>query len=106
MEIRYAQAQARRRLEAAARRVHADGRRREGVFRREGQRAPVLAVLVRCLWRAGEDVVPFEDVRVGRVRGYVGGRVAGDGEVFLGQAFGGGLGCHVSTNYEVRSALY
>ena len=94
MEVRYAEAQPRRRLEAAAWRVHADRRRRERILGREGQRAPVLAVLVRCLGRAGEDVVPFEDVGVGRVGGDVWWRVACDGQVFFREAFRCGLGGH------------
>ena len=94
MEIRYAQTQACRRLEAAARRVHADGGRREGVLGREGEGAPVLPVLVWGFGRAGEDVVPFEDVGVGRVGGDVWWRVACDGQVFFREAFRCGLGGH------------
>lgn len=62
--------------------MHADGRRREGVVGWEGEGSPVLAVVVGCVGRAGEDVVPFEDVGFGRVRRDVFGRGFGDGLVF------------------------
>ena len=48
--------------EAARGRDHADRGWLERVLRREGEGAPVLAVVVGGVGRAGEEVVPFEDV--------------------------------------------
>ena len=94
MEVRDAETEARGRLEAAARGVHADGWGREGVVRREYEGAPVLAAFVGGFGRAGEDVVPFEDVAVGWVRDDVRRRVFGYGFVFSCEAFVGGAGGH------------
>lgn len=38
--------------------MHADGGRGEGVVGREEEGSPVLAIFVRCFWRAGKDIVP------------------------------------------------
>ena len=62
VEVGDAEAQPRAGLEAARGRVHADRRRREGVVRREHQRAPVLAAFVGGLRGTCDDVVPLEDV--------------------------------------------
>ena len=88
MEVGYAEAQACAGLEAAGRGVHANGGRREGVVGWEHEGAPVLAAFVWCLGRAGEDVVPFEDVLLRRVGDDVGWRRLGDGSVLLGEALG------------------
>lgn len=64
MEIRDGKAEARRGLEASGRGVHADGRRGKGVVGREDERSPVLAVVVGCLLRAGEDIVPSAVVSI------------------------------------------
>lgn len=65
--------------------MHPDRGRSEGVVGWEEERAPVLAVLVGGRGRAGEDVVPFEDVGFRGVGGDVGWRVGGDGGVFAGE---------------------
>lgn len=62
VEVADAEAEACGRLEAARGRVHADCGRRERVVGREHEGAPVLAAVVRSVGRAGEDVVPLEDV--------------------------------------------
>ena len=74
--------------------MHADGGRSEGIFGWEDEGPPVLAVVVRGVWGAGDKVVPFEDVGFGRVRVYVGRWVGLEGCVFPGQAFVGGFGGH------------
>lgn len=84
MEIADAEAEAGRGLEAARGRVHPDGRGSEGVVGWEEEGPPVLPVFVGGGGRAGEDVVPFEDVGFGGVRGYVGWGVGLDGGVFAG----------------------
>lgn len=84
MEIAYAQAQALRAPEAAARGVHADRGGRERVVGREDEGAPVLAVFVGGSGRAGEDVVPFEDVGFRGVGGDEFGGGFGEGGVFAG----------------------
>ncbi len=84
MEVADAEAEAGRGLEAARGRVHPDGGGREGVVAREEECPPVLPVFVGRARRAGEDVVPFEDVGFGGVRGDVGGWVGLDGGVFAG----------------------
>lgn len=58
MEVGDREAEAGRGLEAAGRGVHSDCWGCEGVVWGEDQGAPVLAVVVRCLWGAGEDVMP------------------------------------------------
>ena len=58
MKITNAEAEPSRGLESAAGRVHSDSRWRKGVVRWKHQRTPVLAALVGCIGRAGEDVVP------------------------------------------------
>jgi hypothetical protein len=88
VEVGDAEAQAGAGLEAAGRGVHADGGRREGVVWREHERAPVLAAFVGGLGRPCEDVVPFEDVLLGRVGDDVGRGRFGDGGVLLGKALG------------------
>lgn len=47
--------------------MHADGGRSEGVVGREDQGAPVLAVVVRGILGAGDDVVP--SITVSRRKG-------------------------------------
>lgn len=84
MEVGDAKAEACGGLEAAGGGVHADGGWGEGVVGREEEGSPVLAVFVRGVGWAGEDVVPFEDVGFGGVGDYVGGRVGLDGLVFAG----------------------
>jgi len=62
VEIGDGEAEAGRRLETARRGVHSDRGRSEGIVGRENQGSPVLAIVIRCVWRSGEDVVPFKDV--------------------------------------------
>jgi hypothetical protein len=45
--------------------VHADSRGCEGVIWGEDEGAPVLSVMVRCVWRAGEDIMPSMGVSYG-----------------------------------------
>ena len=94
VEVRDAEAEPCRRLEAAARRVHANRGRGEGVVWREHERAPVLAAFIGGFGRAGQDVVPFEDVALGGMRNDVGRRVFGNGFVFPGETLVGGAGGH------------
>ena len=75
VEVAYAEAEAGGGLEAPGGSVHADCGGSEGVFGREDEGAPVLAANVGGVGGAGEDVVPFEDVGFGGMRGYVGGWV-------------------------------
>jgi len=42
--------------------VHADGGGCEGVVGGEDEGSPVLAVVVGCIWGAGEDIMPFKNV--------------------------------------------
>lgn len=51
-------------------------------------------MLVRCARRAGEDVVPFEDVGFGGMGGDVFWRGFGEGGVFAGETLVGGAGGH------------
>ena len=84
MEVADAQTQALRAPEAAARGVHADRGWRERVVWGEYEGAPVLAVFVGGAGRAGEDVVPFEDVGFRGVGGDEFGGRAREGGVFAG----------------------
>lgn len=88
MEVGYAEAQAGAGLKAAGGRVHADGGWGEGVVGREHEGAPVLAAFVGGFGRAGQDVVPFEDVLLRGVGDDVGWRGFGDGGVLFGEALG------------------
>jgi hypothetical protein len=72
VEVGDAQAEAGGGLEAAAGRVHADRWWGEGVVGWEHERAPVLPAFVGGVGRAGEDIVPFEDVGFAGVGDYVG----------------------------------
>ncbi len=47
--------------------MHSDCRGCEGVVWREHQGAPILTIVVGCVWRAGKDIMPS-------VRRLVGGR--------------------------------
>lgn len=67
VEVGDAEAEARRGLEATGGRVHADGGRGERIVGREHQGAPVLTAVIRGAGRTRENVVPFEDVVLGRV---------------------------------------
>lgn len=60
MKVTDAQAESGRRLEAAARCVHANGGGSEGVFRWEDERSPILTTLVRCFGGSGKDIMPFQ----------------------------------------------
>lgn len=62
VEVGDGEAEARRGLEAARGRVHADRGGREGVVGREDEGAPVLAAVVRSVFGAGYDVVPSAEV--------------------------------------------
>lgn len=42
--------------------MHADGGGCEGVVGGEDEGSPVLAVVVGCIWGAGEDIMPFKNV--------------------------------------------
>lgn len=84
VEVGDTKAEAGGRLEATGGSVHADGGWGEGVVGREEKGSPVLAVFVRGVGWAGQDVVPFEDVGFGGVGDYVGGWVGLDGLVFAG----------------------
>lgn len=64
--------------------MHSDCGGSKGVVWREDQGAPVLAVVIWSIWWSGEDVVPFEDVRLRGVGDDVWWRVLGDGFVFAG----------------------
>lgn len=62
--------------------MHPDGGWGEGVVGGKEESAPVLAVVVGGRRWAGQDVVPFQDVGLGRVSDNVGRRVGLDGGVF------------------------
>ena len=62
--------------------MHADSRRGKRVVRWEEERSPVLAVMVRRIWRAREDIVPFENVGFRGLCGNVWGRVGLNGLIF------------------------
>lgn len=59
--------------------MHADRRRCERIVRREDECSPVLASVIRRIFRASDYVVPFEDVRFGRMGGDVWRRILGNG---------------------------
>lgn len=94
MEIADTKAETLAHPEPARGRVHPDRGRSEGVVGREGQRAPVLPAVVGGAGRAGQDVVPFEDVGFGGVRGDVVDGGLGEVSVFASEAFVGGTGGH------------
>jgi len=58
VEIRNGEAETGRGLESSTRGVHLNCWGRKGVIGRKHQGAPVLAIVVGCVGRAGEDVVP------------------------------------------------
>ena len=66
--------------------MHAYSGRGERVVWREEEGAPVLAAIVRGVRWASEDVVPFQDILVGRMCRYVGRRRFCDGDVFFGES--------------------
>ena len=68
-------------MEPAAWGEHADCGRSEGVIGRKCECTPVLATLVRSVWRAGEDVMPFENVGFGRVSSDVLRRSLAEGSI-------------------------
>lgn len=82
--------------------MHADGGGGEGIVRWEIQCAPVLPVVIWCVGRAGQDVVPFEDVGFAGVRGDEFGGIAREGGIFTSKAFVSGFCGHF---YEVRDGM-
>ena len=58
MEVGDGEAEAGGGLEAAGGSVHSDGGRCEGVVWGEDERAPVLTIVVGCVWWTGEDIMP------------------------------------------------
>lgn len=93
MKVGDAEAEACAGLKATGRCVHADGGRGEGVIGREHERTPVLATIVGRVGRAGEDVVPLEDVLLRWVGNDVGRRGLGYGGVLARETLGcGGRG--------------
>ena len=62
--------------------MHTDSRRSKRVIGWEEERSPILAVMVRRIWRACEDVVPFQNVGFRGLCGDVWGRVGLNGLVF------------------------
>lgn len=74
--------------------MHADCGRGEGVFGGKGESSPVLAIVIRSVWWAGEDVVPFKDVGLGGAGGDELGRRFLEVLVFACETFVGGFGGH------------
>ena len=85
--------------------MHADCGRCEGVVGREHQRAPVLSAGVGSVGRAGEDVVPFENVCLGGMSDDIWGWVLLDVLVFAGKALVGCLGGHGEVVSETSAVL-
>lgn len=69
-------------METAGGGMHSDCGGCEGVVWRENQGAPILTIVVGCVWRAGKDIMPFEDVGLGGVGNDVWWGVLGDSFVF------------------------
>lgn len=84
VEITDGEAEAGGGLEAPAGGVHPDAGWGEGVVGREEERTPVLAAGVGGRGWAGDDVVPFEDIRFRGVSLYIRGWGGGYGCVFAG----------------------
>lgn len=82
MEIGYRKTKSGRRLESPRWGMHTNRRRRKRVVRREDECSPVLSSVVRSVFRAGNYIMPFEDVRFGRMGGDIRRGVLGNRLVF------------------------
>lgn len=65
--------------------MHADCGGSERVVRWEYKSAPVLAIVVRRSWWAGDNVMPLEDIRFRGVSDDIRRRILRDGFVFASQ---------------------
>lgn len=103
MEVGDGEAEPCRGLEAAGRSVHSNRRGFERVVVGEYQSTPVLAVVVRSVWRTSKDIMPLENIRLGRMRNDIWGRILRDCLVLLGQALVGSPARHVTLCRSART---
>lgn len=74
--------------------MHANGGRGKGIVRGKHKSTPVLAAMIRCVLRAGNNIVPFQDVTLGWMGNDIRRRVLGNGFEFACQTLGGGFASH------------